>query len=111
VTLSVKGFRIVLATPQIPPDSSRGRVDSELVTTAYTCCRGKPGRVLDLSVRSLGCTGPGDDTLGFGPLGPMGPAVAWMDSFSTKLRHRFRWLFPHAFFSKGIPSEIMGTWP
>jgi hypothetical protein len=67
VTLSVKGFRIVLATPQKPPDSSRGRVDSEEVSTAYTFCNGKPGRVPDLSVRSLYCTGSGDGASDFRP--------------------------------------------
>ena len=55
-------------------------VDSEQVTTAYTCCRGKPSHVLDLSVRSLACTGPGDDTLGFWPIGPHG-SRSCMDGF------------------------------
>ena len=59
MTLSARGFRIVMATPQ-NPDSCRGKVDSERVTTAYTCYRGELGRVLDLNVRSLACIGSSD---------------------------------------------------
>ena len=83
---------------QIPPDSSRGRVDSERVTITYTCCEGEPGRVLDLSVRPLACTGSGDGTLSFGPLSPMVPMVVRMDSFSMELRRRFwRLVSPRVF--------------
>ena len=39
----------------------------------------------------------GDSTLSFGPLGPMVPMVAQMDSFLAKLRHWFRWLVSPAF--------------
>ena len=78
MTPSVRGFRVGLATlPNTLPDSSRGRVDSERITTAYTCCEGELGRVLDLSVRPLACIGSGDGTSNFGPLGPMVPMVAW----------------------------------
>jgi hypothetical protein len=79
-------------------DSSRGRVDSEQVTTTYTFCEGEPRRVPDLSVRSLTCTGSGDGTSGFGPLGPTASAVTPMGSFSTKLRRWFWWpIFPCVF--------------
>jgi hypothetical protein len=43
VTLSARGCRIILVTPHIPPNSSRDKVDSERVTTAYTSCKGEPG--------------------------------------------------------------------
>ena len=93
---------------QIPPDSRRDRVDSEQVTTSYTCCEGERGRVFDLSVRSLAYTGLGDDTLDFRPLGPTVPMVTRMGSFLTKLRRQFWWLVSSRIFLRRHPSGDHG---
>jgi hypothetical protein len=70
VTLSVRCFRVRLVTLSNTPDS---RVAGSIANESLPLTpaeRGEPGRVPDLSVRSLACTGSGDGASNFGPRGP-----------------------------------------
>jgi hypothetical protein len=107
VTPSVRGFRARLVA--LSPDSRGvGSIVNELLLLT-PAERGEPGRVPDLSVRLLACTGSGDGAPNFGPLGPMASGVTQMGSFSTNLRRRFqRIVSPHIYLGSCASQRLWG---
>ena len=91
MTPSVRGFRVRLVTLPNTPLTLRGAglIANELLPLT-PAKRGEPGRVPDLSIRSLAYTGSSDSSSSYKPVGPMAFEVMWMGSFFMKLRHPFR---------------------